>query len=628
MRTKVISMPSRHDRRVVFEQYNSPEVNAHYFPAVDGAKTSISDIHNQGMILNKDWRDPFLDRRLTKGEVGCMLSHLSLWDECAKSDDVYLIMEDDFLIDKNVYDEKKIIEAAEKYGCVYLAFQEMDDIRPESAGEGLVFVSYPYWCCAYAITPRIAKILSIQSRLYDLMPSDEIMPLVGKNLSSRGLPWVGFEPQMGAPRPKEEAWSNIDPHTDLDYFVYGDVHFLTVATDKNKAYRLTKSCDIHGININLLGEGQSWLGGDMSSPGGAHKIKLLREYLELLPENDIVVFSDGYDSFIVNRENMKDEIVGRYLGFGSDIVFSGEKTCWPDRSLASQYDTKGDYPYLNSGGFIGSVKGIKLLIDGMGEYSESDDDQLLYTQAYLSKEHDIKIDVEGYIFQTSCEAVSVGGGSIYNNNCSPLIFHGNGGDDEKVQMHKYFTSIYPDVKEPIGVNTYSIVGPEMLVTTLLTPEQCAELIDLSEQHGGWGSLSYDKFPAQEIRLSLVSQKYYDIVSDAFMGRIKDICEEYWHPMEMIGIRDIFVMKYTEGGQTSLGLHTDASLVTGSVKLNEDYEGAELVFPRQNFSNINVPTGDVILFPGEVTHGHQCNELVRGTKYSLTIWTQRFKGDST
>jgi len=628
VRTKVISMPSRHDRRVVFEQYNSPEVNAQYFPAVDGAKTSLSDIHDQGMILNKDWRDPFLNRRLTKGEVGCMLSHLSLWDECAKGDDVYLIMEDDFLIDKNVYDEKKIIEAAEKYGCVYLAFQEMDDIRPESAGEGLVFVSYPYWCCAYAITPRTAKILSVQSRLHDLMPSDEIMPLVGKNLSSRGLPWVGFEPQMGGPRPKQEAWSNIDPHTDYDYFVYGDVHFLTVATDKGEAYRLTESCNIQGINIKLLGDGQNWLGGDMSSPGGAHKIKLLRQSLESLPENDIVVFSDGYDSFIVNKKGVKEDIIGRYLSFGSDIVFSGEKTCWPDPSLAGQYETVGDYPYLNSGGFVGSVGGIKNLIDSMGEYSESDDDQLLYTQAYLSKKHDITIDVEGYIFQTSCESLSVGNGGIYNNLCSPLIFHGNGGDTEKLKMHEHFSKIYPDIKKPTELKGYLVVAPEILVSTFLTEQQCQEIIALAEHNGQWGSLSYDKFPAQEIRLNEVSQEYYDLIADMFMTRIAQICEEYWHPMEMIGIRDIFVMKYSREGQVSLNLHTDASLVTGSVKLNEDYRGAELVFPRQNFSNIDTQAGDVILFPGEVTHGHQCKELLEGVKYSLTIWTKRFANDTT
>ncbi len=627
MEIKVISLTRRIDRRKEFIEKNSLHT-PQFIPAVDGEEVSLDDIKRQGLVFSKDWRDPLLNRRMTKGEVGCMLSHLNLWEECAKGEDIYLIFEDDFVIDKEHYNEQRIIDAATKYGVAYLSYLEMEEGVNDSPEEGLNYVSYPYWCCAYAINPETARLLSIQARLYSLMPSDELMPLVNKNLSERGIQWVGFEPQMGAPRDKIEGKSNIDPSVDTDYFVYGETHFITVGSDRDKAYRLVESCKIHGIDITVAGEGEEWKGGDMTSPGGAHKITLLRKAIDHLPNDDIVIFSDGYDSFLVNAEKIEEQIVARYLGFGSDIVFSGEKTCWPDASIANQYDTEGDYPYLNSGGFIGSVEGIKNLIDSIGDYADSDDDQLLYTKAFLSKEHDIKIDVEGYIFQTSCQSVSVGNGHIYNNNCCPLIFHGNGGDSEKVQMHKYFSNIYPGIKEPTGAKGYDVVAPEMLITTLLTPEQCVELIGLSEQHGGWGSLSYDKFPAQEIRLSLVSQKYYDIVSDAFMGRIKDICEEYWRPMEMIGIRDIFVMKYVEGGQTSLGLHTDASLVTGSVKLNEDYEGAELVFPRQNFSNINTQTGDVILFPGEVTHGHQCNELIRGTKYSLTIWTQRFSGDST
>jgi len=628
MKKKVISIPSRTDRREFQRNHNEPELVSEYILGLDGRKVSIQDIENQGMILNKDWRDPVLNRRLTKGEVGCMLSHLALWDECAKGDDIYLIMEDDFLIDKDVYDEKKVIDAAQKYGCVYLAFTEMDDIETKPAEDGLVFVSYPYWCCAYAITPQVAKILSIQARLYDLMPADEIMPIIGKNLSARGLPWVGFEPQMGAPRPKEDAWSNIDPHTDYDYFVYGNVHFITVASDANEAFRLVESCNLHGISLKVLGAGEPWEGGDMSSPGGAHKIKLLRQELQNLPKNDLVIFSDGYDSFVVNKKDVLEDIVGRYLGFGADIVFSGELTCWPDPSLESQYNTSGPYPYLNSGGFAGSVDGLIDMIDSMGDFDSSDDDQLLYTKAFLSKDHDATIDTEGYLFQTSCESVTTGNGLLFNDNCSPLIYHGNGSTIEKVQMHNLFKNIYPSIKQQVQVEGASVVAPEMLMTELLSKAECDDIIRLAEENGNWVSLGYDKFPAQEIRLDTISNHYHQLITKAFMGRIKRICEEYWYPMEMIGVRDIFVMKYTQGGQTSLGLHTDASLVTGSVKLNEDYEGAELVFPRQNFSNINVPTGDVILFPGEVTHGHQCNELVRGTKYSLTIWTQRFKGDST
>jgi predicted 2-oxoglutarate/Fe(II)-dependent dioxygenase YbiX len=95
---------------------------------------------------------------------------------------------------------------------------------------------------------------------------------------------------------------------------------------------------------------------------------------------------------------------------------------------------------------------------------------------------------------------------------------------------------------------------------------------------------------------------------------------------MYGVRDAFVMKYTPDTQNKLALHHDASLVTGSIKLNEEYEGGSLVFPRHNTSNDETEVGRCILFPGQVTHGHQCEEITKGTKYSLTIWTSRYAGD--
>ena len=79
-------------------------------------------------------------------------------------------------------------------------------------------------------------------------------------------------------------------------------------------------------------------------------------------------------------------------------------------------------------------------------------------------------------------------------------------------------------------------------------------------------------------------------------------------------------------QKTLGLHNDSALVTGSVKLNDDYEGATLIFPRQGVTNKDIPIGKMILFPGPLTHGHYVDELTSGVKYSATFWTSRYPGD--
>ena len=55
---------------------------------------------------------------------------------------------------------------------------------------------------------------------------------------------------------------------------------------------------------------------------------------------------------------------------------------------------------------------------------------------------------------------------------------------------------------------------------------------------------------------------------------------------------------------------------------------KIIFSLPNFAHEDVPVGKCILFPGQVTHGHTCRELVSGVKYSLTMWTSRYPGDKS
>ena len=134
----------------------------------------------------------------------------------------------------------------------------------------------------------------------------------------------------------------------------------------------------------------------------------------------------------------------------------------------------------------------------------------------------------------------------------------------------------------------------------------------------------DKVPSQDLRLRELG--LWKSLEEHWMKTVYDIVWNYWNPCHLYGLRDAFIIKYEMDKQRSLRLHNDASLVTGSVKLNDDYEGGLLEFPRYNFTNADVPVGKCLLFPGQVTHGHQSTELQRGTKYSLTIWSSRYESD--
>lgn len=68
-------------------------------------------------------------------------------------------------------------------------------------------------------------------------------------------------------------------------------------------------------------------------PGGGQKIRLFKKYLESVStqKNLVVLFTDSYDVILNGGPT---EILNRFRSFGSKVVFSSEKYCWPNPSLA------------------------------------------------------------------------------------------------------------------------------------------------------------------------------------------------------------------------------------------------------------------------------------------------------
>lgn len=80
-----------------------------------------------------------------------------------------------------------------------------------------------------------------------------------------------------------------------------DVVVLTVATENNHGLeRFLRSCKVYGIEVEVLGMGDTWTGGDMSHPGGGQKVNLLKDKLNELSKSEkakemIVLFTDRYN---------------------------------------------------------------------------------------------------------------------------------------------------------------------------------------------------------------------------------------------------------------------------------------------------------------------------------------------
>ena len=96
--------------------------------------------------------------------------------------------------------------------------------------------------------------------------------------------------------------------------------------------------------------------------------------------------------------------------------------------------------------------------------------------------------------------------------------------------------------------------------------------------------------------------------------------EIWTLDDTAEAEDIFVVKYSKDTQTELKTHVDDSYVSGSIKLNNNYEGGILTFPRQRVTNQAAEVGDLLVWPSQITHPHNSTLLEEGEKYSITIWT--------
>lgn len=567
-------------------------------------KTWDQIYYETGCKPRTGWKDPILDRTLLKGEFGCSVSHMRVWQKIADSGLNGIILEEDAVFTE--INPHHVDHKLEDYDSVWLGY------RWNSIG-------YWYNCHAYAITPDTAKDL-LDGFSQDIIPVDEWIPEKLKDKRNYFYP-----EEVVTQIPRETRPSTIE-ETDMLPEDEINMHIVTVATDESKMWALEQSAKHFNTTVHNIGKGSDWYD-PMEGHAGMPKIDMMIEFLKDLPPDDIVLFMDAYDTFFVNSPL---EILERFRGFNVDILFGAEDNFWPPENyLKTYFDTRHEgelYKYLNSGLYIGYAGALWSFFTQ--ESSDVTVDDQRYCQLrYLESTPRVALDHEAYIFQNHDNSVTVEKRQMFGTICCPCIYHGNGGQlakDKFLQLAGQLGYKEPQPVPYLMTLDYEEVAPEILVTPFLTESQCDYLINKSEQVGGWGELEGDKFPAQEIRLKRLG--LWDEYENLWKEKLGKIAMEHWKPYQHIGLRDAFTMRYSMATQKDLGWHTDASLVTGSVKLNDNYEGATLIFPRQEFTNIDVPVGHCILFPSDVTHGHYVDELQSGTKYSLTMWTSRYEGD--
>ena len=166
-----------------------------------------------------------------------------------------------------------------------------------------------------------------------------------------------------------------------------------------------------------------------------------------------------------------------------------------------------------------------------------------------------------------------------------------------------------------------MVAPEIITMPFWTPEFCATVIRAAKAAGGFTPQDDDPVPGHEISLAAIAPNLFGSLQNDIGVRMWPAIKQWWPWVDYHGLRDAFVIHYALGEQEELRMHHDVAQVSASIKLNDEYEGAELEFPRQEFTNVDVPVGDLVIWPSLVTHPHASRPLKSGEKFSLTIWCE-------
>lgn len=185
------------------------------------------------------------------------------------------------------------------------------------------------------------------------------------------------------------------------------IHIITVATHyEGKLKELINNK--FNVSIKVLGFGKKWTNFKM-------KYELVNEYIKKLPNNDIIIFLDGFDSKIKLNPELA---IDRFKKNNYKLLFSYEpgsnfikldRLIWPS--------CKNNSPG-NSGLYMGYVKYLKVFLE-KALIAKCKDDQVVMND--LCKYMDfIDIDTNKIIFQN----LKISNGFNYNNKAIFISYPG------------------------------------------------------------------------------------------------------------------------------------------------------------------------------------------------------------
>ncbi|XP_071983217.1 procollagen galactosyltransferase 2 isoform X2 [Engystomops pustulosus] len=184
----MINLKRRQDRRVrMLRSLYELQIQVKIFDAVDGKALNTSQIKSLKIDVLPGYQDPYSARTLTRGEIGCFLSHYYVWKEVVdRGLEKSLVIEDDVRFEFKFRNKllklmNDIETAALDWDLIYIGRKRMQVQRPEKAVPSvmnLVEADYSYWTLGYAISQTGARKLINAEPLGKMLPVDEFLPVM------------------------------------------------------------------------------------------------------------------------------------------------------------------------------------------------------------------------------------------------------------------------------------------------------------------------------------------------------------------------------------------------------------------------------------------------------------------
>jgi hypothetical protein len=212
------------------------------------------------------------------------------------------------------------------------------------------------------------------------------------------------------------------------------LYYVTVATIPHLVLtKLKEKVATNGETIHVMAENENRPIGWENNQKFGVKLREIHNFVMNYPnlrDTDIVLFTDAFD---VVYYGTQIEILEKFRSFKRPLVFGAEKFCNPDPEKQSDYPDKDrEFPFLNSGMFIGYVKTIRHCIRGYS-YNDDDDDQRYWTKQFLENPHLIELDYCNRLFLNTfgmdkSRFKIIDERVVYRDFRKPVFAHVNGPD--------------------------------------------------------------------------------------------------------------------------------------------------------------------------------------------------------